>query len=795
MKRVEKTYLRHREEADKRWNDFIAQEPGKAKDGQLSQLFSSLEAMNTTAAVLRDKNTQDEINARLDKLKELLHEHKPDFIPPSEIRKLTAAERKQLISLVSQEELESVYLRYLEVFVERLEGDGDVVDGTEHQLLDDGELSRQANDALGIDLGVDIEKKLPWEALMGLLELDRNAEVLPFMNSVRNRESVFVWTEGMKPQDARQKQAEMNTRRAELMQVQREKERKAKEAGLEPATALDMEWLPLTLLWHQAVGVTAVIRRMTSGEQKRGILFCDEVGLGKTSQTLAIIAELTHLYELAQTHTRLKGYFGKSNKKVWDGQDLPDAPHLVICARSLIENWLNEAKMWLQGFEFFEYSGRPSSRKEWFDKPTGKWAASKAPMRRRIIFASSHALAADSKEYWQGKPRQGAAIGQEYPVHMSDEAENAKGMLHLRLPRLMVVAADEAHALRSRSLYYPAMLRLQKSAVLTMALTATPIYTHPRDLVNLGRAVGIPWFGTLAANEFESQMCRAIKRAKVAEAAELSEGGSVTSFDVAETFTQAGVREAYITWVLAGKEKIGDNIIRRTLDSRNDKNERLSGLPPYILVPAWVRLQRWELDILEELNSDVEKPDDALMMTSKAGKTFYLRHRQGAAQPRAAYAVVHGRKQLHPPFGSLEGFERRGSTKTKTMLSIIQHHIENPGGPALQWDESTGKMSVQSGDVDMTVWPPPKFVVYTEWLSMQDPVIDILELADIKVFQFTGKMLTPKREHLLSEFRRFTGPAVLVMSSVGMTGINLSAAHIMIFMDQLFSEQEKRQLI
>ncbi|OCH93147.1 hypothetical protein OBBRIDRAFT_802152 [Obba rivulosa] len=132
-----------------------------------------------------------------------------------------------------------------------------------------------------------------------------------------------------------------------------------------------------------------------------------------------------------------------------------------------------------------------------------------------------------------------------------------------------------------------------------MALTATPIYTHSRDLVNLSRVVGIPWFSMLAADKFESQMFCAIKQAKIAKAA--------------------------------------------------------------------------KLEILEKLNSNIKKPNDTLMITSK--------------------------------------------------------------------------------------------------LSMQELVIN-----------FTGKMLTLKHKHILSEFCRFSGPAVLVMSSISMMGINLLAAHIMIFM-------------
>jgi len=58
----------------------------------------------------------------------------------------------------------------------------------------------------------------------------------------------------------------------------------------------DKEFTPNALRWHQLAGVHAILRRFMSEEPSHarpGILIADEVGLGKTLQSLATIAWLT----------------------------------------------------------------------------------------------------------------------------------------------------------------------------------------------------------------------------------------------------------------------------------------------------------------------------------------------------------------------------------------------------------------------------------------------------------------------------------------------------------------------
>jgi TATA-binding protein-associated factor len=59
------------------------------------------------------------------------------------------------------------------------------------------------------------------------------------------------------------------------------------------------EFTPINPRWHQLAGVHAVLRRLfstTATSETSGVLIADEVGLGKTLQSLAIVATLAEYF-------------------------------------------------------------------------------------------------------------------------------------------------------------------------------------------------------------------------------------------------------------------------------------------------------------------------------------------------------------------------------------------------------------------------------------------------------------------------------------------------------------------
>ena len=115
----------------------------------------------------------------------------------------------------------------------------------------------------GIDPGTEVESTMPLSHLSENLGLFNNIPLL--FNTHRHAGGVTPWDDSA----AFQNEERLKT---------------------------DEAFTPIELRWHQLAGVHAILRRLLSKEPSGacpGILIADEVGLGKTLQSLATIACLT----------------------------------------------------------------------------------------------------------------------------------------------------------------------------------------------------------------------------------------------------------------------------------------------------------------------------------------------------------------------------------------------------------------------------------------------------------------------------------------------------------------------
>lgn len=85
---------------------------------------------------------------------------------------------------------------------------------------------------------------------------------------------------------------------------------------------------------------------------KNGIngILADEMGLGKTLQTISLLGYMKHC---ANT----------------------PGPHIVICPKSTLANWVNEFKRWCPTIRVIHFSGSKEERREWFTETVfqGDW--------------------------------------------------------------------------------------------------------------------------------------------------------------------------------------------------------------------------------------------------------------------------------------------------------------------------------------------------------------------------------------------------------------------------------------
>jgi hypothetical protein len=292
---------------------------------------------------------------------------------------------------------------------------------------------------LSKDLGVQIEAKMTTAEVMNSLGL-MGRSVLPMMNNAMNVKDWTSWTFGLSVPDGR---AQLHA--ANISDI----------AG----TRLDESWTSARLKPHQIAGVHAILRRMVQ-PAPRGVLIADEVGVGKTCQAVGALAMMLHATEKSEhclafgTLPALRG------------------PSVIVCPNSLMHNWACELNVWMSGIEVFQYRLAVAMRPSYFDNQS-PWHHSKTPFHRRVILLSETTLARDAGLAFisgTGQPpkrKNGYEVNNDLLGHF--EGPNSIGLLII----------DEAHNYRSRRRNYDGAIYLADCAAGVIALTATPVFTHP----------------------------------------------------------------------------------------------------------------------------------------------------------------------------------------------------------------------------------------------------------------------------------------------------------------------------
>ncbi|TFK61411.1 P-loop containing nucleoside triphosphate hydrolase protein [Pluteus cervinus] len=543
----------------------------------------------------------------------------------------------------------------------------------------------------------------------------------------------------------------------------------------------------LKLLWHQLVGISSIVDLFWTAEKTDtrppGVLLSDAVGVGKTAQVMGVIAFLQHIYMSEnQPNAESDGNVEPNVKlrpqivvdKFFAGEGrVPNRAHLIVVPLSLLDQWKRELRTFFKpnAVDIFQLSGNYQSVKKFF-AADGPFEKSKHNPIFRIVLVPLPTFQLCVTANWNTKRKRN--YPDDIPNPKSDEP-------NIFSQSWSTAWLEEAHDFRGPTTrQFIGATYLRKIASFVNCLTATPLWTSPRDLINLGRLVGIPSYLGAGGSAYESESLRNINRAKrgitpgekeemrTIQAERLSGKDRSSADDPG-----LGLRRVEYQIVREIQEKFGPNIIRRTSQSlRYDKkpiNEQLS--------------------MYDTVQMPITLPDEE--MERLAADSFYLKYRTRIAYPR--------RSQDWPRILSKEHWEDNRGGKLQALIDLVLHLLshDDASPPTVDGDGSISYPPIPT--VSPGQLPPQtrKILINHEWTMMSHTIQSALAVHGIGCFVLNGSTHAKDRDPIIQDFIHNTDPnkRVLLFSSVGSSGLNLAVASIVIIYDQLWSGVATQQVI
>ncbi|PSR79377.1 hypothetical protein PHLCEN_2v7065, partial [Hermanssonia centrifuga] len=133
-------------------------------------------------------------------------------------------------------------------------------------------------------------------------------------------------------------------------------------------TEEDLKWLdddthdcnPVQIRWHQLIGIHKL---MTHVFANKSVLMMDDVGIGKTLQAIRLICMQMYMIYSFDTAKKYPGSFAASLNS-----PLPDGPTVIVCPPTLVNQWTQELKRFVQKglLNLFVIKGSWDRRKLWW---------------------------------------------------------------------------------------------------------------------------------------------------------------------------------------------------------------------------------------------------------------------------------------------------------------------------------------------------------------------------------------------------------------------------------------------
>ncbi|GAB1526326.1 hypothetical protein RhiTH_009493 [Rhizoctonia solani] len=552
--------------------------------------------------------------------------------------------------------------------------------------------------------------------------------------------------------------------------------------------------LDLSGMWHQWVAVIEMVKQSFTNEiGKKGnpTLLADQVGLGKTVITVLYIQVIWHLQALhkeSDWHKKWPKVLGDSYYFMGE-ESIPDEPIILVVPRTLVSQWSATLSQWLEygSYNCLEFVGGELDRKAFFASKAYKQAVS--PRRSHlIIIAHNSALTNEGRrclhqpgDRMAGEPATGD------PTNLSDSIFDRDWLLGV---------VEEGHAWRNVGASSDAIVTLMSRCRQRLALTATPVFTHPRNLLQISRILRVESFlgkaGRRLTQSINSEVALELRSWKAdPEHNELRaflcsmRKGEVGTQDKPEAL-QSHVEDFILTrkgaiqsfrafWTSRGVmkrllEELDGILIRRDERSKSFDGKPLLDLSPKHTVISWLKLGDKMRKLLAEQTSTDERISEGRadlhgfftrvkQLLVHPGLETYLdemarrREEKRAEKEGRDTGSVHSAdservesdidKFVQLMFPTLDTYIANPSKKLDRMLEIVAHHIgdKNKNNPPLAWSPDGKQVPLHASvSPDEAALPRRKIVIYCHLSASWAVATRVLNLKGYRTIAINGRM-------------------------------------------------------
>ncbi|KAI6008888.1 hypothetical protein F5J12DRAFT_719288, partial [Pisolithus orientalis] len=330
---------------------------------------------------------------------------------------------------------------------------------------------------------------------------------------------------------------------------------------------------------------------------------------------------------------------------------------------------------------------------------------------------------------------------------------------------------------------------LKEHVTLVITMTATPITTKAQDLYIMGQWMGIPSFDN--HNEF-LELNKEINCANCQDLKVLCEAGIKGSiihsiFISIHNQNTPNLLSPEVTceWMVKICDQFVHNVICQTINSVDHTDNMLFGLKLYIEHTLKLQMYDNEMGALRSFAKDLVIEDPI---------NFYIEFQHSMLHPMLNPKNSGHWKKPH----SLTHWQEK-TIKLDTLAQVIHNHLDSNGHVPLMMTEDGQTLTLAPDCLqDMTDYgEDDRVIMYSAFPLSNQALINILDLYGITATKLNGMMLLKKHQVVLDDFHTLThmkGHCILIISNVGMVGLNMACANVMVIVDTTWSVVDDEQL-